>query len=164
MKRSLPLISSGALSLAVHLGFIAVSLWLTTKTNKLTKDPGSRHSSSDAADVAIFLPLGNSQAKQRYRLPPQQPARAESPPASGEKASGTGGPADVWMIGSLRPDYPGISRRRGEEGRVTVSVLIGKDGTPTEVALSGSSGFSRLDEATVNFFRNARFGPDGGRL
>jgi protein TonB len=62
------------------------------------------------------------------------------------------------------PIYPARSRRAGEKGTVTVSVLIDATGRPAEVSVQGSSGHPALDESAVSAVRAARFRPyaEGG--
>lgn len=47
------------------------------------------------------------------------------------------------------PVYPSLSRRLGEQGRVTLRVLVEADGTPSQVQVAQSSGYERLDKAAV---------------
>ena len=42
-----------------------------------------------------------------------------------------------------------MSRRRGEQGKVVVAVLIGVDGSAEKAEIRVSSGFARLDEAAL---------------
>jgi periplasmic protein TonB len=62
-------------------------------------------------------------------------------------------------------EYPRLSRRLGETGRVMVRVYIDEAGLPRNVQLSQSSGHLRLDDAAVAAVRKARFKPytEGGR-
>jgi protein TonB len=45
--------------------------------------------------------------------------------------------------------YPRLSRRRGEEGRVLLRLVIGSDGDFSEVRVARSSGKRRLDAAAL---------------
>jgi TonB family protein len=60
------------------------------------------------------------------------------------------------------PGYPMQSRRLGEEGEVLLRVLVSSQGSPKQVELLRSSGFSRLDEAAREAVAKWRFIP--GRL
>lgn len=61
---------------------------------------------------------------------------------------------------NIIPDYPSISKRLGEEGRVLVRVLIQADGSLAEVQVLKSSGHPRLDSAAVEHVqRDWRFVP-----
>lgn len=57
------------------------------------------------------------------------------------------------------PQYPAISRRLGEEGRLKVRVCVKVDGTVSSATVSKSSGFERLDRATVEALWQWRFKP-----
>jgi protein TonB len=58
-----------------------------------------------------------------------------------------------------KPVYPNISKRRGEQGMVLVSVLIGIDGTAQDAKVKTSSGFELLDQAALNTVKNWRYVP-----
>lgn len=63
-----------------------------------------------------------------------------------------GEPVDVEMLRILSrtaPEYPLFSRKRREEGVVHLLLTI-RSGRTVDVAVSASSGFSRLDEAAVH--------------
>jgi protein TonB len=57
------------------------------------------------------------------------------------------------------PGYPAAARRNGEEGTVTLRVLVSTEGTPREVALERSSGSTLLDAAALATVKNWRFTP-----
>jgi protein TonB len=86
---------------------------------------------------------------------PKAPAKAEpkiedkiEPPRFG-----------VAYLNNPQPDYPSMSRRLGEEGRVLMKVLVAADGSPKMVELETSSGSERLDNAAVNAVKKWRFLP-----
>jgi TonB family protein len=51
--------------------------------------------------------------------------------------------------------YPAIARRRGIEGTVYVSFLIGAEGEPREIKVIKSSGYKMLDETTMKVIMKA---------
>lgn len=57
------------------------------------------------------------------------------------------------------PAYPNAARRNGEEGTVTLRVLVSTDGAPREVALERSSGSNLLDAAALATVKTWRFVP-----
>ncbi|MDP2248649.1 MAG: energy transducer TonB [Nitrosomonadales bacterium] len=57
------------------------------------------------------------------------------------------------------PDYPPLSRRVGEEGRVMLRVLVTKDGSAEHVEIEAGSGSSRLDKAALEAVKKWRFIP-----
>lgn len=65
----------------------------------------------------------------------------------------------VSYLNNPQPDYPTLSRRNGEEGRVLMKVLVGSDGSAKDVEVEVSSGSERLDHAAVHAVRKWRFLP-----
>ena len=63
------------------------------------------------------------------------------------------------MRGSIVPDYPSVSRRRGQEGRVVVKVEVGSNGKIDHAEVVTGSGFVRLDEAALAAIEKANFTP-----
>jgi periplasmic protein TonB len=60
----------------------------------------------------------------------------------------------------LQPNYPGIARQMGAEGRVLMEIVIGVDGRVQDVRLVDSSGNSDLDTAAMKHVKKYwRFKP-----
>lgn len=59
----------------------------------------------------------------------------------------------------VKPDYPPASQRAKEEGEVTVSACVSENGSMTDVKLVKSSGFPRLDDATLKGLPRTRLDP-----
>lgn len=55
--------------------------------------------------------------------------------------------------------YPTQARRRGQQGKVKLHVLVSKSGFPVELKIAQSSGFSLLDKAAVAAVRKWEFIP-----
>ncbi len=73
---------------------------------------------------------------------------AATPVKSLQSGSGAGSSAPIARDARLNnpePPYPYESRRRGEEGRVTLKVRVAADGTASSVEVEKSSGYRRLD-------------------
>jgi len=66
---------------------------------------------------------------------------------------------DADYLRNPAPVYPPMSRRRGEQGKVLVRVLIGPDGAPQRAELKRSSGFDRLDRAAIEYIMRCRYVP-----
>lgn len=60
---------------------------------------------------------------------------------------------------TIHPKYPMNSRRRGEEGRTILDVLVSKEGEAKSVTLVASSGFKELDAAAKEAVLAAKFNP-----
>lgn len=65
----------------------------------------------------------------------------------------------VAYLNNPAPEYPRLSQRAGEEGRVLMRVVVTADGRPESVEVIKSSGFERLDKAAVNAVKQWRFEP-----
>ncbi|WP_020183967.1 energy transducer TonB [Methylotenera sp. 1P/1] len=65
----------------------------------------------------------------------------------------------VAYLQNPEPEYPRMSKRLGEQGRVLLHVVVDTAGKPTEVTLKKSSGHERLDEAAIEAVKGWRFIP-----
>lgn len=65
----------------------------------------------------------------------------------------------VSYLNNPAPDYPAMSRRLGEEGRVSMKVLVSAEGAAAEVEIEKSSGSERLDKAAMAAVKQWRFIP-----
>lgn len=65
----------------------------------------------------------------------------------------------VSYLNNPAPDYPALSRRQGEEGRVLMKVLVSVEGAADDVQIEQSSGSERLDNAAVSAVKRWRFIP-----
>lgn len=105
--------------------------------------------------------------------PAPVPTRSETPPADapeGVKVTQPpvqGPPPDQSIIVSSveyagrrpMPEYPKMSQRLREEGRVVVLVQINTIGVVDKATIDTSSGFSHLDRSALAAARKARFKP-----
>lgn len=66
---------------------------------------------------------------------------------------------DADYLNNPAPAYPALSRRLGEQGRVTLRVLVDAQGLPERVELRNSSGFDRLDKTALDTVRRWKFVP-----
>lgn len=57
------------------------------------------------------------------------------------------------------PEYPAISRRLGEQGRVVFRVYVEANGLPSDVRVQTSSGFERLDNVALAAIKRWKFVP-----
>ncbi len=72
---------------------------------------------------------------------------------------------ELHPASEIRPRYPLGSRLRGEEGVVTLDVMVSASGEVGEVVVMESSGYPALDDAAVRAVRHASFvGARGSRL
>jgi len=57
------------------------------------------------------------------------------------------------------PSYPGVARRRGQEGTVFLQVLVNGEGGVEDLEIETSSGFALLDRAAVSSVKKWSFEP-----
>jgi protein TonB len=100
---------------------------------------------------------------------PQRPAPA--PPGPSQEtvvAAAQAQTSYVALIGAAlqrHREYPRAARARGEEGRVTMVLVIAPNGTLVDVRVQKGSGFTSLDDAAVQMARRAApFPPLPGTL
>lgn len=94
--------------------------------------------------------------------PPADPVPADSAPTPVDPA-----PApplipptfDADYLENPSPQYPLLSRRLGEKGRVLLRVFVSADGRAERVEVRTSSGFDRLDDAAREAVVRWRFVP-----
>jgi protein TonB len=109
----------------------------------------------DPTPATITAPVPLAPAGESPAVPAPPVAAAPSPPPDPSS------PPD-FRAAYLRnppPGYPAAARRNGEEGTVTLRVLVSTAGAPREVALERSSGSSLLDAAALATVRTWRFVP-----
>lgn len=97
--------------------------------------------------------------------PVAEPVAAAAPSAPTVAATPTPAPAQpktvsgVEYIQAPQPDYPPISKRMGEQGKVLLRILVNQRGRPERVDIQRSSGSARLDEAARQAAMRAVFKP-----
>ena len=98
---------------------------------------------------------------------PDQPEAAPAAPATvAAPSTSVPGPMPVILprtdaahLNNPAPEYPAVSRRLGEQGRVLLDIYILPDGSVGEIKLKRSSGYARLDEAGLDAVRRWRYVP-----
>lgn len=105
-----------------------------------------------------------SAAPTTYTAPP--PAAVQTPSATAATASSNTASTtvsaprfDAAYLDNPRPNYPPLSRRLGEEGKVLLKVKVSADGHAATVHLEKTSNFERLDEAARQAVTRWRFIP-----
>ena len=96
--------------------------------------------------------------------PPAPPAPPTPPAPPAPPAAPTGGAvqlpsSNAAYLNNPRPNYPSISRRMGEQGKVMLRVLVDENGVPQQIEIKESSGFDRLDKAALASVQRWRFVP-----
>jgi protein TonB len=115
------------------------------------------------AEHAITTPPAVPQPVVQPQTAATPPAASTAPP-SASTAPATPAPirtitSGVEYMQAPQPEYPSISKRIGEEGRVVLRVLVNEKGRTESVEVQTSSGSSRLDEAAKQALKRAQFKP-----
>ena len=97
---------------------------------------------AETSSQSIVTPVATSASKPATNAPSYQ--------APGFNAAYLDNPA---------PNYPSVSRRLGEQGKVLLRVQVAADGKADSVALHTSSGSNRLDQAALAAVKKWRFVP-----
>ncbi|MBR8067737.1 energy transducer TonB [Burkholderia ambifaria] len=115
-------------------------------------------------------PVAQSPAPSPTPAPAADPTPAPAAPAPAAPAA-TPSPARETMQVSapknvptlqcnfVKPDYPSMSRRRGESGTAYVHFVVGVTGKIESVELQKSSGYPRLDDAALDAMRSTTCRP-----
>ena len=90
--------------------------------------------------------------------PPSAPVQ-QATPAPEAPAPVTPPRTDAAHLNNPAPQYPALSRRLGEQGRVMLDVYILPDGSVGEIKLNRSSGFPRLDNAALQAVKTWKYVP-----
>lgn len=106
--------------------------------------------------VAVDEPVPEIQFEEAVTPPSDVPVPASATAISGSQQQGA--PAqDLKTANRIDPIYPPASRRAGEEGTVRLKVLVDTSGRASNVSVTQTSGFPRLDQAAVEAVRKWRF-------
>ncbi|MCC7487444.1 MAG: energy transducer TonB [Burkholderiales bacterium] len=92
--------------------------------------------------------------------PAEPPAPAQPERAPQAAASTVPPPAiNARYLRNPAPRYPPAARRSGEQGTVTLRVLVSPDGAPARVDIEKTSGSPHLDNAALEAVKGWRFSP-----
>lgn len=106
--------------------------------------------------VAVDEPVPEVQFEESVVPPSDVPVPASANAIAGSQQQGA--PAqDLKTANRVDPSYPPASRRAGEQGTVRLKVLVDTSGRASNVAVTQTSGFARLDQAAMEAVRKWRF-------
>ena len=128
---------------------------LTPAPPVVSPAPAAVLSAPTAAPTAPAVPAAAS-APPAPPTPPSPPPAAPAPPPPAKVELPT---SKADYLHNPPPDYPRMSKRLGEQGRVVVKVLIGEDGRAQKVELLTTSGFERLDKSAMEAAMRWRYVP-----
>ena len=67
--------------------------------------------------------------------------------------------SDAAYLNNPKPEYPAVSLRLGEAGRVVLNVHVSATGTAEQVSVRSSSCSERLDQAALKAVKQWKFIP-----
>ena len=85
--------------------------------------------------------------------------KTEEAPIARESAAVTPPAFNAAYLHNPPPVYPLVARRNGEQGTVTLRVLVTREGAPAQVSVEKTSGSGHLDHAALETVRTWRFVP-----
>jgi periplasmic protein TonB len=114
-----------------------------------------------ASTAAITVPPEKApDAPVQETAPPSPPPSPAAPAATSHEDSVIPPDYLAAYLNNPGPQYPNASRRRREEGVVTLRVLVSATGSPEQVLIEHSSGFAELDNAASSIVKQRwRFAP-----
>ncbi|MBR8303774.1 energy transducer TonB [Burkholderia dolosa] len=109
-------------------------------------------------------PLAPSPEPSPTPAPAADPTPAPAAPAAAAPAAAPGPARETMQVSApknvptlqcnfVKPDYPSMSRRRGESGTAYVHFVVGVTGKIESIELQKSSGYPRLDDAALDAMR-----------
>jgi len=90
---------------------------------------------------------------------PESPRPAPEPKPEVASAAATPTTFNAAYLSNPAPRYPDAARRAGEQGTVTLRVLVTREGLPARVGVEKSSGSTYLDNAALEAVKAWRFAP-----
>jgi protein TonB len=118
-----------------------------------------RGKSARTAQPVLTLAADPTSAPATFTVPALPVAPPTSAPPVAAPAPITAPRFDVAYLHNPLPEYPPVSRRRGEEGKVLLKVRVMPDGLPGSIEIERTSTFERLDNAARHVVTRWRFVP-----
>jgi protein TonB len=113
--------------------------------------------------IATASPLASGAVAETPKAQASTNTSAPNSPAPTKSSGGSDEPPaileEATPVYSPQPDYPAMSRRLREEGRVNLVIQVLPNGTVGEVRIRQSSGFPRIDQSGRNAIKTWRFAP-----
>jgi protein TonB len=125
--------------------------------------PPDSHRPVESTAPPLALPDPRAPTAADFSVPPPASAEAHVPPMEAKHAAAAAAvvpPAfNAAYLRNPPPRYPLLARRAGEQGTVTLKVLVTRDGLPARVDVEKTSGSVHLDSAALDAVRSWRFLP-----
>lgn len=124
-----------------------------------TPEPPAEKQVKEPSETPAPIPVPIPVVRPTEPLPALETSAVDSPEQDASLQEDKGITSEAALAGSFRPPYPRISKKRGETGTVTLSILVRPDGSVGQVSMIQSSGYRRLDEAALKAARKTTFTP-----
>jgi protein TonB len=125
----------------------------------LAPQPAPRSEPEPVAAPAATAPMPQESESPAPREDARASTPSPAPPAAAAREPVSAADFRAAYLNNPPPPYPRAARRNGEEGTVTLRVLVNQDGLPTQVEMERSSGSNLLDTAAREAVKNWRFAP-----
>jgi protein TonB len=112
-----------------------------------------------ATATAAALPVGGAAQTLTSPAGPAVPALPAAPASPAATATTDAPRFDAAYLDNPSPNYPPLSRRAREQGRVVLRVFVDASGQASRVDVQTSSGFERLDRAATTAVSRWKFVP-----
>lgn len=127
------------------------------ETMTVPESAARQNESAAALPAATRSDAASSASAETGGTVPPAPVRAAA--AAPTEASFTPPLFNAAYLRNPPPRYPLAARRNGEQGTVTLRVLVDREGLPASVAIEKTSGYAPLDNAAREAVRAWRFAP-----
>jgi protein TonB len=110
----------------------------------------------------LSLPAQQAPAENTFTVPGPKPVEAPLAPMQKPQVASAAATPPAFNAAYLRnpaPRYPLAARRFGEQGTVTLRILVTAEGLPARVDLEKTSGSVHLDSAAIEAVKGWRFTP-----
>jgi periplasmic protein TonB len=104
--------------------------------------------------AAPSMAVATTPAKESATIAPSAPMQTAITAPSQPKTI-----SSVEYLQAPQPEYPSMSRRMGEQGKVILRILVNEKGRAEHIDIQRSSGFPRLDDAARAAASRALFKP-----
>lgn len=118
-----------------------------------------REKPSPSPQPVLALAVEPTSPPATFTVPAVPTVPAASPPLTAGPAPTSAPRFDAAYLHNPLPEYPLLSRRMGEEGRVLLRVRVMPDGLPASIEIEKTSTFERLDNAARRVVSRWRFVP-----
>ena len=112
-----------------------------------------------APEPVAMAPAATESSQSTIAAEPAPPATPVAEVVAPPPPPRTAPREDASWAGNVKPPYPALARRLGEQGQVVLEVLVAEDGSAVEVKIKRSSGSTVLDKAARETALKWRFKP-----